>query len=886
MNRLVNTGMSRRFISIVTFCFLFTLSFQAQDLPLGQGQKYTIGKIEVSGLVSYNEQTVVAFSGLKPGEELFFPGERITKVLKKLWDSNLFSDINLYITNVEGNVADIEIEVTEVPELAEIRIEGVKKKSAREELIKENTLTPGVKVTENLITTTKNYIESKYRKDGYFNSRVMVTTSPVVDTTGVNKVNMLVTVDQGDKVKISEIDFTGNEMFSDARLKRAMKKTKEKNFFRFWKRSKFIAAEYEEDKENIVNKYKEKGFRDARILSDTLIRVDPENIELRLAIEEGRKHYIGNIDFIGNTVYTDERLQRELGILKGDVYNGILLKERIADPSDPDAQDLSNLYKNNGYLFSQINPVETRVYNDTIDFEIRIIEGKEAYFNNISVVGNDKTKDHVIYRELRTKPGQKYSQTNVIRTLRELGQLGFFDAEQIRPDFQNVDPNSGTLDMQYSVVEAGASPIELQGGYGGGGFIGTLGLSFNNFSLAGIFDKEAYKPLPMGDGQTLSLRAQASIFYQTYSLSFVEPWFGGERPVSLSTSFSYTRQFYFDQIARRADKSRSFDILGVNVGLAKRLRWPDDYFTLSQAIGFQRYDLNNYQTGLFTFPDGYSNNLTYTLGISRNSEGFNPIFPTTGSNFSITAKVTPPYSLWNGVDYENLANQREFQLEDANGNLINPDGTRLRAGDEPVGDQGKIDQEKFKWLEFYKVKFKGSWFNTIYNFGGNSNLVLRTHAEYGFLGAYNSKRGIPPFERFYLGGDGLGAFSLDGREVVQLRGYPNQSVVPLDRTSLSRASNQDGATIYNKYSLELRFPITLKPMASIYALAFLEGGATYDNFRDFNPFQLNRSAGAGLRVFMPQFGLLGIDFGYGFDPVPGSVGPNGWETHFIIGQQF
>jgi len=886
VNRLVNTRMSRRIISLVTFCFLFTLSFQAQDLPLGQGQKYTIGKIEVSGLESYNEQTVIAYSGLKSGDEMFFPGERITKALKKLWDSNLFSDIDLYITNVEGNVADIEIEVTEVPELAEIIIEGVKKKNVREELIKENNLTPGVKVTENLITTTKNYIESKYRKDGYFNSRVEVTTSPVVDTTGVNKVNMMVNVDRGDKVKISDIDFTGNEMFSDARLKRAMKKTKEKNFLRFWKRSKYIAAEYEEDKVNIINKYKEKGFRDARIINDTLIREDQENIVLRLDLEEGRKHYIGNIDFIGNSVYTDEQLIRELGIFKGDVYNGVLLKERIADPSDPDARDLSNLYKNNGYLFSQINPVETRIYNDTIDFEIRIIEGKEAYFNNISVVGNDKTKDHVIYRELRTKPGQKYSQTNVIRTLRELGQLGFFDAEQISPDFQNVDPNSGTLDMQYSVVEAGASQIELQGGYGGGGFIGTLGLSFNNFSLAGIFDKEAYKPLPMGDGQTLSLRAQASSFYQTYSLSFVEPWFGGEQPVSLQTSFSYTRQFFFDQMARRADKSRSFDILGVNVGIAKKLRWPDDYFTLSQAVGFQRYDLNNYQTGLFTFPDGYSNNLTYTLGISRNSEGFNPIFPTVGSNFSITAKVTPPYSLWNGVDYANLDQQSEFQLKDANGNLINPNGTRLRAGDEPVGDQAKIDQEKFKWLEFYKVKFKGSWYNTLFNFGGNSNLVLRTHAEYGFLGAYNSDRGIPPFERFYLGGDGLGAYSLDGREVVQLRGYPNQSVVPLDRTSLSRASNQDGATIYNKYSLELRFPITLKPMASIYALAFMEGGATYDNFRDFNPFQLNRSAGAGLRVFMPQFGLLGIDFGYGFDPVPGSVGPNGWETHFIIGQQF
>lgn len=888
MNSLVNIRVLKRSLSLFVFCFLYTLSSQAQDLPLGQGEKYTIGKIEVTGIETYNEQTVIAFTTLKPGEEIFIPGDRLSKVLKKLWDLELFSDIDFYITNIEGNVADLELAVKEVPELAEVRLQGVKKKRETEDLIKENNLTPGVKVTENLITTTKNYIERKYRKDGFFNSKVVVSTSPVIDTTGANKVNMVVNVDKGEKVKISNIEFNGNEVLSDARLKRAMKNTKQKNLIRFWKRSKYVVADFEEDKVNIVNKYKEKGFRDARILSDTLIRVDQKNIALELNLEEGRRYYIGDIEFIGNTVYTDEMLTRALGISKGDVYNGVLLKERIMDPSNPDAPDLANLYKNNGYLFSNINPVETRVYNDTIDFEIRIIEGKEAYFNEIRVAGNDKTKDHVIYRELRTKPGQKYSQQNLIRTLRELGQLGFFDAEQISPDFQNVDPNSGTLDIEYSVVEAGASQIELQGGYGGGGFIGTLGLSFNNFSLSGIFDKDAYKPLPMGDGQTLSLRAQASIFFQTYSLNFVEPWLGGKKPVSLSTSLSYTRQFFFDQFARRADRSRSFDILGVNVGLARRLSWPDDYFTLSQSVGFQRYDLNNYNVGLFTFGDGYSNNLTYTIGLNRQSLAINPIFPTRGSDFSITAKFTPPYSLWNGVDYANLDQQREFQREDADGNLLNEQGFRLRPGQEPVGDRAKMDQERFKWLEFYKIKFKGSWFNTLYNFGGNKDLVLRTHAEYGFLGAYNSDRGIPPFERFFLGGDGLGAFALDGREVVALRGYPNQSVMPLERSRLNRtgATQQDGAVIYNKYSLELRFPITLKPMASIYALSFLEAGASYDNFRDFNPFQLNRSAGAGLRIFMPQFGLLGIDFGYGFDPIPGGTGPNGWETHFIIGQQF
>ena len=876
--------MSKKWLIFFACCFFYTLSFQAQDLPIGDSKKYEIGDIKITGNVSYNENTIIAFTGLKKGDEVYIPGNRISKMLKKLWDLGLFSDINLYITNVHnGNIADLELEIQEVPELAEVKIQGLKKKSAQEDLIKEDNLKPGVKVTENLISTTKNYIQNKYKKDGYFNTKVAINTIPVKDTTGVSKVNMVVNVDRGEKVKVDEIDFEGNEKFSDAKLRKAMKNTKQKNFFRFWKRSKYIADKFDEDKTKIIDKYKEKGYRDARIVSDTLIRKDPETVALKMNIQEGDKYYIGNIDFIGNTVYSDQQLARILKIQKGDAYNGVLLQKQIDEQGKPDALNIANLYKNNGYLFAQISPVETKVYNDTIDFEIRIIEGKEAFFNNVSVVGNDKTKDHVIYRELRTKPGQKYNQSNVLRTIRELGQLGFFDAQKIVPNFKNVDPNEGTLDMEYSVEEAGASQIELQGGYGGGGFVGTLGLSFNNFSLSGIFDKDAYKPLPMGDGQTLSLRAQASIYYQTYSLSFVEPWLGGKKPVSFSTSFSFTRQFQYNYLTRKADKSQSFDILGINVGLAKRLQWPDDFFTLSQAVGFQRYNLHNFNTGLFTFGNGYSNNLTYTLGISRDNTRVNPIFPTGGSQFSMTAKFTPPYSLWNGVDYANLKNQQKFQLQDKNGNLLNADGTRLRPGDTPVTDQAKIDQEKFKWLEFYKIKFDASWYTTLFSFGGDSNLVLKTHAEYGFLGAYNHDRGIPPFERFYLGGDGLGSYSLDGREAISLRGYPNQSVVPLDRSSISQASNQDGATIYNKYSLELRFPITLKPAASIYTLTFLEAGASYDNFRDFNPFQLNRSAGVGLRIYMPQFGLLGIDFGYGFDPVPGQTGPNGWETHFIIG---
>ena len=531
---------------------------------------------------------------------------------------------------------------------------------------------------------------------------------------------------------------------------------------------------------------------------------------------------------------------------------------------------MTNLYQNNGYLFSTITPVEVSTDGNIIDMEIRVTEGKPAYFKNISVSGNDKTNDAVIYRELRTRPGQLYSKSNIVRTIRELGQLGYFDAQQISPDLKNVNPTDGTLDVEYTVVEKGASQIELQGGYGGGGFIGTLGLSFNNFAIKDIFNKKAYRPFPMGDGQSLALRLQASRFYQTYSLSFTEPWLGGKKPVQFSSSLSQTKQFLYNPATRNADRDRSFNITGITFGIAKKLSVPDDYFVLSQAVSFQYYDLNNYNTGLFTFGNGNSNNLAYTVGLSRNNTFNDPIYPEGGSSFSLTAKLSFPYSAINNVDYAALKREREAQndliqqyattnLPEAPG-IVNTASTRI----------GEIDQERYKWLEFYKIKFKGEWYTKL-----AGKLILKPTFEFGFLGAYNNDRGVIPFERFFLGGDGLGTYSLDGREAIALRGYPNQSL-----------SSQDGGSIYNKFSLELRHPITLAQQTKIYALAFLEGGASYNNFDDFDPFAVKRSAGVGLRLFMPAFGLLGIDFGHGFDALPGETIKSGWQTHFIIGQQF
>ncbi|HNQ26772.1 MAG TPA: POTRA domain-containing protein [Aquaticitalea sp.] len=856
VNKLANKLLLKTFLNTTVTLILLVISLNsaAQELTFDKGQKYILGDITVTGNTNFSDQTVVSYSGLRKGQEVTIPGEQISNALKKLWNSKLFSAIDIYLTRTENNVAYLEIYLVDLPELNEVTIEGVRK-SKKENIIKDNQLTKGVKVTENLITTTRNYLVNKYKKDGYFKTKVTVTTKEVEDSIQKRRVNMKVDIDRGDKVKIKQIAFIGNEKLSDKKLRKAMKKTKQKNPIRIFKRSKYVANDYKTDLVSVIDTYKENGYRDARILSDSIIYNADETISLAINLEEGEKYTFGKINFVGNSVYTDKQLQSILRINEGDTYNGVELKKRIADDTKPDAVDIANLYQNSGYLFSSVNPVEVSADGNVIDMEIRISEGKPAYFNNVTVVGNEKTNDHVIYRELRTRPGQLYSKDNVIRTIREIGQMGFFDAQKISPNFKNVNPTDGTVDMEYSLVESGSSQIELQGGYGGGGFIGTLGLSFNNFAIKDIFNGKAYKPVPMGDGQSLALRLQASRFFQTYSFSFVEPWLGGKRPVQFSTSLSHTKQFLYNPITRNPDKSKNFNITGITVGLARRLSVPDDYFTLSQAISFQHYNLENYNTGLFTFGNGYSNNLAYTFGLSRNSTWTDPIYPMGGSNLTFTAKMTLPYSLFNNVNYKALKDERA-SLDSSNSD----DYKRM----------GEIDQERFKWLEFYKVKFKADFYQNIVK-----KLVLKSSLEFGFLGAYNNDRGLIPFERFFLGGDGLGTYSLDGREAIALRGYPNQTL-----------SSQDGGTIYNKFSMELRYPITLEGQAKIFALGFLEGGASFDNFRDYNPFTINRSTGLGLRIFMPAFGLLGIDFGYGFDPLPGETKRNGWETHFIIGQQF
>ncbi len=801
-------------------------------IKIQKNKKYILGGLTAIGNQTISEQSILIFSGLNTGQSLKIPGDKLSSAIKKLWGSKLFSNVEIFVTKIDKDAIYLQISVDELDKVGKVTIRGLKK-SKIEDLRKEIEFQTGSMLTENIITTTKNFIKDKYREKGYLKTKVTITTRK--DTIKPNIQDALILIDKGSKIKINRITFHNNSALSDKKLKKLLKKTKEKGITKIFSPSKFVEDLYEEDLNKVVEKFQEKGFRDALIVKDS-ISWNPDNtINLDITVNEGDKYKFGEITFLGNTVFTDQQLQGILRIEEGVTYNGKSLNERVYGDGTPDSQDITNTYLDNGYLFSRITAVETSAENNIIDLEIRIIEDEPATIRKISIKGNDVTNDHVLYREVRTKPGDLFSKKAIIRTIRELGQLGYIDAENIVPD---VQPNHSdkTVDIEYILSEKGSSQIELQGGFGGGTFIGTLGLSFNNFSVRNLFNLDEYKPVPRGDGQSISLRAQVSRFSRTYSISFTEPWLGGKKPKGFNFSIYNSSQFGYDPVRRDVDKDQLLDIIGASVGLSQRLKWPDDFFTLSTTLNYQRFNLKNFRLAAFDFNNGISNNFNLAVNFGRSSAGPNPIFPTNGSQFNIALKVTPPYSLLNNRDYTNLP-----------------------------------DEEKFNWLEYYKLIFTGKWYSQIIG-----KLTLMSNAEFGFLGFYNDEIGPPPFERFYLGGDGLNQGQFDGRITIALRGYPNSSLSPIN-----------GGTIYNKVSFELRYPITLKPSASIYALGFIEGGNSWNGFNVYNPFTLKRSAGAGVRVFMPAFGLLGIDFGYGFDEIPGIPGEvSGWQTHFIIGQQF
>ncbi len=842
------------------------------EIDYSNPREYIIGGVTVTGVQYLDHNVLIMLSGLQVADRIEIPGDKIRKAIEKLWAQGLFENVRISATRFSDDLVFLNIDLQERPRLSKFSFKGVKKSEA-DDLRDKIKLGKGDVVTENVVIRTSNIIKKHFTGKGFLNTEVEI--EQVRDSVKANEISLVIRIDKNNKVRIEKIHFSGNENLSSTRLKRAMKNTKDKgvfrpfhaldqlvtktprkvltlnadtligfgtdvineNFrFRIFKSSKFIRDDFKEDLNSLIAKYNNEGYRDAAIVRDSVYRSGPRTISIDIAIEEGRRYYFGDIKWVGNTKYTAEQLNEVLKIRRGDVYNQSELDANLN--YNPNEIDISTLYLDDGYLFFSVTPVEVRVENDTIDMEMRIREGKQATINKVIVKGNTRTNDHVVMRELRTRPGQMFSRSDIIRTTRELAQLRYFDPEKITPT-PIPNPGDGTVDIEYKVEETSSDQIELSGGWGYGRVVGTLGLSFNNFSARKIFQGSAWRPIPSGDGQKLSLRMQSyGKGYLSYSASFTEPWLGGKKPNSFSVS--YYHSLYSNGLARSSENYQSFKIDGFMLMLGKRLTWPDDYFTLMQRISIQTYRLNNYGS-IFAFGNGNGkyNNYSYGITFARNSID-SPIFQRSGSEVSLSLDVTPPYSLFSNKDYASMA-----------------------------------DQDKFKWIEYHKWKINFSIYRQIIG-----NLVLSARTKYGFLGSYNNDIGITPFDRFYLGGDGLSGYNnLDGREIIGMRGYSNESLTP------DYYKNKNvGGTIYNKSTLELRYPLSLNPSATIYVMTFLEAGNAWKDFSSFNPFALKRSAGVGVRVFLPMFGLLGLDWGYGFDDIPGLPSANKGQFHFSINQ--
>lgn len=794
-------------------------------------REYEIGGITITGVQYLDHNIVLMVTQLEVGKKIMVPGEDITKAIENLWKQGLFQDVKITATSIQGNLIFLDIELQEKPRLSFYSFEGVKKTDA-DNLRDRLKIVRGDVVNDNMIINSENSIKNYFIDKGYLKPSVSVNITK--DTVRLNNVILEFNIDKGYRTKIKEINIYGNESLSDGKIKKSMKKTRPKSLRFLFSSSKYNQDLYREDLAGVIDRYHEEGKRDAIIYKDSIYFVAENRINIDLYIDEGNTYYYRDIKWIGNTKYESNILSQVLGIKAGDTYNQKLLDKNLY--MNTEGMDVSSLYLDDGYLFFNVSPVEVRVENDSIDLELRLYEGQQARINKVILKGNTKTNDHVVMREIRTRPGQLFSRSDIMRSQRELATLGYFDQEKLGIN-PKPNPADGTVDIEYVVEETSSDQIELSGGWGAGRIIGTLGVTFNNFSIRNIFKKDAYRPLPSGDGQKLSLRAQTyGSGYFSYSASFVEPWLGGKRPNSLSLSFY--RSYYNNGYSKEDKLFGSFNITGLSAGLSKRLTVPDDFFFLQQSIGYQQYSVKNYQISSL-YNDGVSNIISYNVSFGRNSIDA-PIYPRGGSEILLSLQLTPPYSLISGKDFSDATTE-----------------------------------EKYKWLEYHKWKFNTSWFTRI-----AGDLVLSTRTRFGLIGQYNKSIGISPFERFYLGGDGLAGYQMDGRETIALRGYEDNTLTPY----LGSTSNYIGGTIFNKYTMELRYPVSLNPMATIYLLGFVEAGNAWSSFKEFNPFDVKRSAGFGLRVYLPMFGLLGLDWGYGFDEIPGQTDANKGQFHFSIGQ--
>lgn len=840
-----------------------SLNAELNNIDYTNPKTYEIGGVTVTGVQFLDHNVLVALSGLQVGQKIDVPGEKISKAVANLWEQGLFSDVEIKATKIVADKIFLDIFLQERPRLSAFYFKGIKKSQATD--IKEKlSLVRGTQVTKNKIQRALNVIKNFYIDKGYLDVDVNVVEKN--DTALNNHVILGFEIKKNNRVKISQINIEGNETFPDAKLRRKMKDTKQKIWYNVFKRSKYIEAIYEKDKKKIIEYYNEQGYRDAKIVFDSVYRGVDSLVTIDMRIEEGVKYYFRNISWIGNTKYSSELLGTVLGIKRGEVYDEGVLNKRIR--GDQDA--VSSLYLDQGYLFFNVTPVEVKVENDSIDLEMRIYEGKQARINRISILGNTKTNDHVIRRELKTMPGELFSQTAVQRSIRELATLGYFDPEKLNI-IPKPNPVDGTVDLEYIVEERPSDQIEVSGGYGAGMFIGTVGLRLTNLAMGDFFKKDAWRPMPTGDGQQLAIRGQTNgSYYKALSVSFTEPWLGGRKPNALSISFYHTVR---SQDRGLVDVVRFMKVTGVSVGLGRRLEWPDTYFMLNHSLGFEHYNLKDYP-GQFVVDNGRSNNFSFTTIFSRNSID-QPIYPRRGSLISLSLQITPPYSLFKKKDFWKLAESEinslktEFGLE-----LID----EIEDGSEIADEIDKREQNmRYKWIEYHKWKFKSSNYTNIVD-----KLVLNTNLEFGYIGHYSNSIGPSPFEQFQLGGDGLSGYNLYGTETVGLRGYANEGL----RGTYGSLTPQGGGNLYQKLTFELRYPLSLNPNATFYALTFFEAGNAWSKFDDYSPFELKRSAGVGLRIFLSMFGMLGIDWGYGFDEIPNIPKAHKGQFAFVIGQQF
>ncbi|MBQ7998640.1 MAG: outer membrane protein assembly factor BamA, partial [Bacteroidales bacterium] len=797
--------------------------------------------IEVKGVKLHSPEQIISITGLQKGDEITVPSEQLSEVVKRIYQQRFFSNVGLYIDSLSANrdTCFLALELQERPRVSRWSFKGVKK-SEQTDIADRVKLRRGGELSDYVVKSTTDIIKKYFSEKGFLKTTVSVEQE--VDTVVKNAIRVTFNINKGPKVKIETITFSGNDHIKDSKLASAMKKTKDKRLVNFLKSKKFNEKEYDNDKNAMISVFNEAGYRDAKIVKDSIYYITDDRMAIDFKFEEGKKYYFRDISWTGNSIYTAEQLNNILMIQKGDIYDVVTMEKRLFGDPKQQHMDVRKMYTDNGYLFFNLMPVEVNIEGDSVDVEMRIFEGKPATFSNIIINGNTITNEKIARRSLFTRPGYLYSQSDMERSLREISSMGHFDPEVAMSEKgYSILPNqlNNTVDIAYNLAEKPNSQLELSGGWGGNTFVGTVGVSFNNFSFKRMFEKKAWRPVPLGDGQTLSIRFQTNgTYYTALTASFMEPWLFGKKPTSLNVSVYYTRQtnsYYFYQ-----NTDEYMEVFGAAVGIGTRLKWPDNYFVLYNELSWQTYKLQDWNYN-FLFNTGKSNNASYKISLNRNSTD-QPVYPRKGSDLLLSLQLTPPYSAFRSKDTDY---------------------------------KGMSDEERYKWIEYHKWTFKGTLYTQLIG-----DLVLKTSANFGYLGCYNRNLGYSPFEGFVLGGDGMSGYNTYGSEIIGLRGYPNNSLTPI-------IDNAYAGNVYDKFTVELRYPVVLQPQSTIYALAFLEGGNCWSDIKDFNPFSIKRSAGVGLRVMLPIVGMLGIDWAWGFDPVPNEgLKRGGSQFHFMIGQQF